>query len=152
MAYDRGPRSFTGNQALHGKLGSCRKFTLAPKQPGSRATNGKQKLTFFIYFSKMFFPPQPPSHPQPNKGWTKHKLFGIILFKLNIFIFHVFLRSLVLILPVPHVRGVYSGSFFFLLSTDSRYSRVPGDQGGPIFFRHKDFFGGCFTYRLVYYN
>ncbi len=46
--------------------------------------------------------------------------------------------SLVLILPVFHVRRVYSG-LFFLLSTDSTYSRIPGDQGGPIFFR-QDFF------------
>jgi hypothetical protein len=27
-----------------------------------------------------------------------------------------------------------------LLSTDFTYSRVPGDQGGPIFFRLKEFF------------
>jgi hypothetical protein len=44
------------------------------------------------------------------KGLTKRTLFGIVLFKMNIFLFHVFLRSLVLILPVPHVRGVYRGS------------------------------------------
>ncbi len=29
---------------------------------------------------------------------------------------------------------------FLLLSTDSTYSRVPGDKGGPIFYRLKDFF------------
>ncbi len=27
-----------------------------------------------------------------------------------------------------------------LLSTDSMYSHVPGDQGGPIFFRLQEFF------------
>ncbi len=58
------------------------------------------------------------------------------------YFFHVFLRSLVLILPVPRIRGVYRGSIFFL-STDSTYSRVPGDQGGI-------FFGGRLTYKLVY--
>jgi hypothetical protein len=29
--------------------------------------------------------------------------------------------------------------FFFLLSTDSKYSRVPGDKGGSIFFRLRNF-------------
>jgi hypothetical protein len=43
-----------------------------------------------------------------------------------------------MILPVPHVSGVYRGLFFSLLSTDSMYSRIPGDQGGP-FFSDKDF-------------
>ncbi len=38
------------------------------------------------------------------------------------------------------------------LSTDFTYSHVPGDQGGPIFIRLMNFFGGRFTYKLVYYN
>jgi hypothetical protein len=42
---------------------------------------------------------------------------------------------------------------FFLLSTDSTYSHVPGDQGGPIFFLDfRNFFGGHFMYKLEYYN
>jgi hypothetical protein len=63
---------------------------------------------------------------------TKHTLFGIVLFKLNIF-------SRVRKVPSidstcsPHMWG-FQGIVFFLLSTDSTYSRVPGDQGGPIFF------------------
>jgi hypothetical protein len=48
--------------------------------------------------------------------------------------FHVFCDSLV------------------LLSTDLTYSRIPGDQGGPIFFRLKDIFCGHFTNKLVQYN
>ncbi len=38
-------------------------------------------------------------------GLTKRTLFGIVLFKLNILFFHVFLRSLVLILPVHGYVG-----------------------------------------------
>ncbi len=49
-----------------------------------------------------------------------------------------------MILPVPRVHGVYRGLIFFLLSTDYMYSHVPGDQGGPIVFRLRIFFGGCF--------
>ncbi len=41
---------------------------------------------------------------------------------------------------------------FFLLSTDSTYSRVPGDKGGPIFSDLRIISGACFTYKLVYYN
>ena len=33
----------------------------------------------------------------------------------------------------------FIGDHFFLLCTDSTYSRIPGDKGGPIFYR-KDFF------------
>ncbi len=68
-----------------------------------------------------------------KKGSTKCTLCGIILFKLNTF--------LVMLLQVPSndsmcffVCRVYSGSFF-LLSTDSTFSCVPGDKGGLIFFR-----------------
>jgi hypothetical protein len=39
-----------------------------------------------------------------------------------------------------------------LLGTDLTYSHVPGDQGGPIFSDLRFFFGGHFTYKLVYYN
>ncbi len=70
-------------------------------------------------------------------GISSHSYSKLIL---NILFFHVFLRSLVLILPVPRVRGAYRRSFFFLLNTDFTYSRVRGDQGGPIFFRLKFFF------------
>jgi hypothetical protein len=45
----------------------------------------------------------------------------------------------------------FIGDHFFLLSTDSMYSLVPGDRGGPIFYR-QEFFGARFTYKLVYYN
>jgi hypothetical protein len=50
----------------------------------------------------------------------------------------------------PRTWGLL-GIFFFLLSTDSMYSCVPGDQGGQ-FFLDKDLFGGHFMYKLVYYN
>jgi hypothetical protein len=39
------------------------------------------------------------------------------------------------------------GSIFFLLSKDSTYSCVPGDKGGPIFFR-LDFFWRSFYVRI----
>ncbi len=45
----------------------------------------------------------------------------------------------------------FIGDHFFLLSTDSMYSRVPGDKGGP-FFSDLRFFGARFTYKLVCYN
>jgi hypothetical protein len=69
-----------------------------------------------------------------GKGLTKRILPGIILYKLYTYFFRVF--------------RMYS----VLLSTDFMYSRIPGDQGGPIFFRLKDFFCGRFMYKLVYYN
>jgi hypothetical protein len=56
--------------------------------------------------------------------------------------------SLVLILCVFHVRRVYRGSIFFLLSTDSTYSRVPRDKGGPIFYRLKNFFWHSFYVQI----
>jgi hypothetical protein len=46
----------------------------------------------------------------------------------------------------------FTGDQFFLLSTDSTYLRIPGDKGGLLFFRLKNFFGAHFTYKLVYYN
>jgi hypothetical protein len=49
---------------------------------------------------------------------------------------------------VPRVRGVYRVSFFLLLSNDSTYSPVPGDQGGPILLRLMDFFGGRLMHNL----
>jgi hypothetical protein len=49
----------------------------------------------------------------------------------------------------------FIGDRFFLLSTDSTYSRVPGDKGGPIFYR-QDFFSAlvlhtnwCTTIRIT---
>ncbi len=45
----------------------------------------------------------------------------------------------------------FIGDQFFFLSTDSTYSRVPGDNVGPFFFR-RFFFGAHFMYKLVYYN
>jgi hypothetical protein len=66
------------------------------------------------------------------KGLTKHTLCGIVLFKLNTF--------LVMFLHVPSIDSMcfftyvgFIGDHFFLLSTDSTYSRVPGDKGGLIF-------------------
>ncbi len=47
--------------------------------------------------------------------------------------------SLVLNLRVFRLLSVYRGSFFFLLGTDSRYSRTPGDKWGPIFYRQEFF-------------
>jgi hypothetical protein len=49
-----------------------------------------------------------------KKGSTKRALCGIVLFKLYTF-FHVFCR------------------YSIILSTDSTYSRVLGDQGGQVF-------------------
>ncbi len=46
----------------------------------------------------------------------------------------------------------FIGDQFFLLSTDSTYSHIPGDKGGPIFSDLQNFFGARFTYKLVYYN
>ncbi len=60
--------------------------------------------------------------------------------------------SLVLILRVFCICRVYRGLVFFLLGTDSTYFRVPGDKGGPMFFRFQIFFGARFMYKLVYYN
>ncbi len=60
--------------------------------------------------------------------------------------------SLVLILRVFRVHRVYSGLIFFLLSTDSMYSRIPGDKGGPFFSDLGFFFGARFTYIMMYYN
>jgi hypothetical protein len=37
---------------------------------------------------------------------------------------------------------------FFLLSTDSTYSRVPGDQGGQFFFRIKNFIRRLFYVQI----
>ncbi len=37
----------------------------------------------------------------------------------------------------------FIGDHFFLLSTDSMHSRVPGDKGGPIFYK-QDFFRHSF--------
>ncbi len=38
----------------------------------------------------------------------------------------------------------FIGDHFFLLSTDSTYSHVPGDKGGPIFYSQE------FVWRLFY--
>jgi hypothetical protein len=73
-----------------------------------------------------------------NRGLAKCTLFGIVLFKLNILFSHVFLRSLVVILPVPRVRGVYRGLIFFslvLILCIPVYLGIKGDQ----FFFDKDF-------------
>ncbi len=52
----------------------------------------------------------------------------------------------VMFLQVPSIDSIcfsayvgFIGDHFFLLSTDSTYSNVPGDQGGPIFFRQDVF-------------
>jgi hypothetical protein len=37
---------------------------------------------------------------------------------------------------------------FFLLITDSRYSHVPGDKGGPFFFRLQNFFRCSFYVQI----
>ncbi len=57
-----------------------------------------------------------------KKGLTKRTLFGIVLFKLDTIFSHVF--------------SMKTG----FLSTDYKYSRVPGDQEGLIFFRLQDIF------------
>ncbi len=44
------------------------------------------------------------------------------------------------------------GLFSFSLVLILRISRIPGDKGGPIFFRLRIFFKARFTYKLVYYN
>ncbi len=80
-----------------------------------------------------------------RKGSTKCALCGIILFKLNIFL-ACFCRSLVLILCVFRIHRVYRG-WFFLLSTGSTHSRIPGGKGGLIFFR-QDFFQRSFYVQI----
>ena len=57
-----------------------------------------------------------------DKGLTKPKLCGIVLFKLDTIFFHVFC--------------VLTG----LLYTDSTHSYIPGDQGGSILFQTNGFF------------
>ncbi len=42
----------------------------------------------------------------------------------------------------------FIGDHFFLLSTDSTYSLVLGDQGRPIFFRPRDFFWWSFYVQI----
>jgi hypothetical protein len=42
----------------------------------------------------------------------------------------------------------FIGDQFFLLSTDSMYSRVPGDRGGKIFFRLVNFFQCLFYVQI----
>jgi hypothetical protein len=37
---------------------------------------------------------------------------------------------------------------FFLLSIDSTYSRIPGDKGGPIFFRRRNLFWRLFYVQI----
>ncbi len=64
-------------------------------------------------------------------GSIKRTLCGIVLFKLNIFCFHVWERSLVLILSVFCVRRVYRGSIFFslvLILHICVYLGIKGDQ------------------------
>jgi hypothetical protein len=60
-----------------------------------------------------------------NKELTKRTLCGIVVFKLDTNFSHVFC--------------VLMG----LISTDSMYSRIPGDQGGLIFFSLRGFFLGA---------
>jgi hypothetical protein len=67
----------------------------------------------------------------PKNGSTKRTMSGIVLFKLNIICFHVWERSLVLILRVFCVRRVYRGSIFFSLVLILRicaYLGIKGDQ------------------------
>jgi hypothetical protein len=85
-----------------------------------------------------------------NKGSTKRTLCGIALFKLNPFF--------VMFLSVPSIDSTcffayvgFIGDQFFLLSTDSMYLCIPGEKGGSIFFRHKNFFR-CSFYKSVHYN
>ncbi len=42
----------------------------------------------------------------------------------------------------------FIGDHFFLLSTDSMYSHVPGDKGGSIFFRLRIFFWRSFYVQI----
>ncbi len=86
-----------------------------------------------------------------TKGSTKRTLCGIVLFKLNFFLVEFLRVPSIDSTCFPCTQGL-QGINFFLLSTDSTYSRVPGDKGGPIFYRLGIFFGTHFTYKLVYYN
>ncbi len=72
-------------------------------------------------------------------GSTKHTLCGIVLSKLDMFFSCVSQVPSIDSTCFPHTWGL-RGIAFFLINTDSTYSHVPGDQGGPIFFRLKDFF------------
>jgi hypothetical protein len=42
----------------------------------------------------------------------------------------------------------FIGDYFFLLSTDSTYSRVPGDKGGPTSYRLRIFFWHSFYVQI----
>ncbi len=63
-------------------------------------------------------------------GSTKRTLPGIVLYKLYTNFFHVFCVNSV------------------LLSIDFTYFPVPGDQGGPIFFRQNIFFWWAFYVQI----
>jgi hypothetical protein len=56
-------------------------------------------------------------------------------------------HQLLLTLRVFRVHRVY-GIIFFLHSTDSTYSWVPGDKGGPIFFRLQNVFRCSFYVQI----
>ncbi len=87
-----------------------------------------------------------------RKGSTKRTLFEIVVFKLNIFCFHVWERSLVLILRVFCVRRVYRGSIFFSLVLILRIRAYLGIKGDRFFSDLGFFFGAHFVYKLMYYN
>jgi hypothetical protein len=42
----------------------------------------------------------------------------------------------------------FLGDHFFLLSTDSMYSRIPEDKGGPFFYRLKNIFWRSFYVQI----
>jgi hypothetical protein len=46
------------------------------------------------------------------------------------------------------VPSIDSRIDFFLLSADSAYSNVPGDKGGPIFYRRRIFFRCTFYVQI----
>ncbi len=85
------------------------------------------------------------------KGLTKCTLCGIVSFKLNTFLVMFLQVPSIGSTCFPHTWGL-EGINYYLLSTDSTSSCVPGDQGGPFFFRRDFFFISHLTLKLVYYN
>ncbi len=73
-----------------------------------------------------------PNQKNIHKGSTKRTLSQIVVFKLNIFVF-MCEKGPLYWFYVFFAYVEFIGDHFFLLSTDSTYSRIPGDKWGSIF-------------------
>ncbi len=117
----------------------------------SKHSDGEARFITIIAAPLERFKGLRPAHCR-RKGSTNHTLCGIVLFKLNIFCFRVWERSLVLILPVFCVCRVYRRSIFFSLVLILHIHAYLGIKGDQFFSDLSIFFGARFTYKLMYYN